>query len=241
MLSRDGGDSRRTGVTLFEVVVSVAILAVFATVVLVHVGSSGRTGDDAKRVEDAAKMLERLRDAAVRYNFGDPSLTGLNSRNINGDTSFTAKISGIGAVRGGVNPSKLSQLTTKITTSDVNSCGGAFNSSQANSWQQNFFSQPIPVGGTFKLADGFIANDALERYNPAGVLTNLSPTTSVTGAGTLAIVIPNVSLADAQALAMLMEGDQPSPLGSGNFAVVRFTPSGNAPVTVRYHMAIHGC
>jgi hypothetical protein len=240
MLSRGVGASRRTAVTLFEVVVSVAILAVFATVVIVHVGASGRTGDDAKRVEDAAKMLERLRDAAVRYNFGDPSLTGLNSRNINGDTSFTAKISGIGAVRGGVNPSKLSQLTTKITTSDVNSCGGAFNSSQANSWQQNFFSQPITTG-TFKLADGFIANDALERYNPAGVLTNLSPATSVTGAGTLAIVIPNVALADAQALAMLMEGDQPSPLGSGNFAVVRFTPSGNAPVTVRYHMAIHGC
>jgi hypothetical protein len=53
--------------------------------------------------------------------------------------------------------------------------------------------------------------------------------------------MPDVSLADAEALAALMEGDQPSPLGSGNFAVVRFTPSGNSPVTVRYHMAIHGC
>jgi prepilin-type N-terminal cleavage/methylation domain-containing protein len=241
LLSRNVDASRRRAVTLVEVVVSIAILAVFATVVIVHVGASGRTGDDAKRVEDAAKMLERLRDAAVRYNFGDPSLTGLNTRNVNGDTSFTAKISGIGALRGGVNPSRLSMLTNKITTSNVNSCGGAFNSSQANGWQQNFFSEPIPINGTFKLADGFIANDALERYNPAGVLTNLSPTTSVTGAGTLAIVIPNVALADARALAMLMEGDQPSPLGSGNFAVLRFTPSGNAPVTVRYHMAIHGC
>jgi prepilin-type N-terminal cleavage/methylation domain-containing protein len=233
--------SRRSGVTLVEVVVSIAILAIFATAVFVNVGSSARTGDDAKRVEDAARMLEQLRDAAVRYNFGDPSPGGLNARTVAGDTSFTSKISGPANLRGGVNPGRLSELTNKIANADLNSCGGQFGLTLAPNWTQNFFSRFIPVGGTIKLADGFVANDALERYNPAGVLTNLAPTTLTTGAGTLAIVIPNVALADAQALAMLAEGDQPSPLGSGNFAVVRFTPSGNAPVTVRYHMAIHGC
>src|SRR5258708_2053162 len=81
--------------------------------------------------------------------------------------------------------------------------------------------------------------DALERYQPTGTtLTNRAPNTSVTGAGLLAIVIPNVALADAQNLARQMEGDQPGPLGSGSSAVVRFTTSGTAPVTVRYFMVI---
>jgi type II secretory pathway pseudopilin PulG len=225
---------------LVEVVVTVAILAIFATVIVANVEGSSRSGGNAKRIEAAAEILERLRDAAVRFNYGDPATGGLSGRDIPGDTSFTSKISGAGNSRGGVNPSRLSQLTNRITTTDLNSCGGAFGA-LANNWTQNFFNQPIAVGGTIKLADGFIANDQLERYDPTGVLANLSPTSSVTGAGTLAIVIPNVSLADAQALAALMEGDQPTPLGSGNYAVVRFTPAGNAPVTVRYHMAIHGC
>jgi prepilin-type N-terminal cleavage/methylation domain-containing protein len=240
MLSRGQTATRRSAVTLIEVVVTVAILAIFATVIIGSVEGSARSGGNARRIQSAATTLERLRDAAVRYNFGDPSAAGVNSRGIVGDTSFTSKISGAGNSRGGVNPSRLSQLTNRIATTDLNSCGGAFGALAAN-WTQNFFSQPIAAGGPFKIADGFVANDQLERYNAAGVLANLSPTSTVTGGGTLAIVIPNVSLADAEALAALTEGDQPSPLGSGNFAVVRFTPSGNSPVTVRYHMAIHGC
>ena len=234
-------EGARRGVTLFEVVVSVAILAAFATVVIANVEGSARAGGEARRIAQAAEVLERIRDGAVRYNFGDPSTAGINSRNIAGDTSFTAKVSGTGNLRGGINPGALSQLTNRITTSKLNSCGGAFSATSVNNWTANYFNQPITPGGTFKIADGFIANDQLVRFNPAGVQANLSPTSSVTGAGTLAIVIPNVALSDAQALAQLMEGDQPNPLGSGNLAVVRFTPSGDAPVTVYYHMAIHGC
>lgn len=240
MLSRGVHETRRSAVTLVEVIVTVAILAIFATVIVASVEGSARAGGNAKRIQDAATMLERIRDAAVRYNFGDPSMTGLNNRGVAGDTSFTSKISGAANERGGVNPGRLSELTNRIAATDLNSCGGPFGA-LANNWTQNFFAQPVAIGGTFKIADGFIANDQLERYDAAGVLANLSPTSSVTGGGTLAIVIPNVSLADAEALALLMEGDQPSPLGSGNYAVVRFTPSGSAPVTVRYHMAIHGC
>ena len=240
MLNNGWRAPRRSAVTLVEVVVTVAILAIFTTVIVVNLEGSGRSGGNAKRIEGAARVLERLRDAAVRYNYGDPSATGVNDRGIAGDTSFTSKISGTGNDRGGVNPGRLSDLTNRIASTDLNSCGGAYGA-LANNWTQNFFMQPLATGGTFKIADGFIANDQLERYNTAGVLTNLSPTSSVRGAGTLAIVIPNVSLADAEALSALMEGDQPVPAGSGNFAVVRFTPSGNAPVTVRYHIAIHGC
>jgi prepilin-type N-terminal cleavage/methylation domain-containing protein len=231
--------SRFRGVTLMEVVVSLAILAIFATVVIMNVEGSARSGGEAKRIAEAAKMLERLRDAAVRYNYGDPATGGLSGRTVLGDTSFTSKISGVANLRGGINPSRLSHLTNRITNTDQNSCGG--NYTTATNWTQNFFTRPIAVGGPFRIADGFIANDLMVRYNPAGNPAVLGPTSSVTGAGTLAIVIPNVALSDAEALAALMEGDQPSPLGSGNFAVVRFTPSGNAPVTVFYHMAIHGC
>jgi type II secretory pathway pseudopilin PulG len=240
MLRLRFGISRRSAVTLVEVVVTVAILAIFTTVIVVNLEGSSRSGGNAERIDEAVRMLERIRDAAVRYNYGDPSTAGVSGRTILGDTSFTSKISGLANIRGGVNPSRLSELTNRIAATDLNSCGGAFGALSTN-WTQNFFNQPFAVGGTFKIADGFIANDQLERYDPAGALANLAPTSSVTGAGTLAVVIPNVSLADAQALAAAMEGDQPSPLGSGNFAVVRFTPSGNAPVTVRYHMAIHGC
>ncbi len=231
--------SRAGGVTLVEVVVSLAILAIFATVVIMNVEGSTRSGGEARRIAEAAHKLERIRDAAVRYNFGDPSAAGVNDRGIVGDTSFTSKISGVANLRGGVNPSRLSHLTNRIDNADQNSCGG--NYTTAANWAQNFFPQPIEPGGTFKIADGFIANDLMVRFDPAGTPAVLAPTSSVRGAGTLAIVIPNVSLADAQALAALVEGDQPTPAGSGNFAVVRFTASGNAPVTVFYHMAIHGC
>ena len=225
------------GVTLVEVVVTVAILAILGTAVVLSVEASSRTGGEAKRIADAARTLEKIRDGAVRYNFGDPDPA--SARAIGGDSSFTSKISGIGNLSGGVNPGQLSELTNKLVSTSLNSCGGTI--TNYLNWTQNFYTQPIAIGGTIKIADGFVANDQLVRYNPAGVVANLSPTSSVTGAGTLAIVMPNVALSDAQALAALMEGDQPSPLGSGNFAVVRFTPSGNAPVTVSYHIAIHGC
>ena len=74
------------------------------------------------------------------------------------------------------------------------------------------------------------------RFNPDGSVSTIN-VADVLSPGTLAIVIPNVSLSDAQQLVLRMEGDQ----SGGIFSVVRFTPSGNAPVTVFYHVAIHGC
>src|SRR5258708_17064500 len=225
------------GVTLAEVVVTDASLAALGRAVVLSVEAASRPGGEAKRIADAARTLEKIRDGAVPYNFGDPDPA--SARAIGGDSSFTSKISGIGNLSGGVNPDQLSELTNKLVSTSLNSCGGTI--TNYLNWTQHFYTQPIAIGGTIKIANDFVANDQLVRYNPAGVVANLSPTSSVTGAGTLAIVMPNVALSDAQALAALMEGDQPSPLGSGNFAVVRFTPSGNAPVTVSYHIAIHGC
>lgn len=215
---------RRAGVTLVEVVVAMAILLIIAVPIVMNVEASSRTGGENARIDKAAYVLERLRDAIARYNLGD-----------RGDTSFTWRISGLANLRGGINPGRLSHLTTKILSTDLNSCGAAYGAAPPANWNRNFYTQFIPTTG-FKIADGFVANDQLQRFNANGTAsTVVAPNT--TTPGTLAIVIPNVALRDAQALAQRMEGD----LSGGNMSVVRFTPSGNAPVTVFFHMAIRGC
>lgn len=211
---------------------TVAILGVLATVIVLGVETSSRLGGEAKRIDDAAFVLAKLRDASVRYNLGTTVR----------DTSFTAKISTAGALYGGVNPGRLSHLTTKITTSDFNSCGFAYTTGQANAWVRNFYSSPISASVPIRIADGFLADDVLTRYDSTGApkvfLSSDAANSLNPGApGTLAIVMQNVALSDAQALAARMEGDQ----SGGISSTVRFTPSGNAPVTVSYHMAIHGC
>lgn len=220
------------GVTLLEVVVTIAILGIIGSVVVVGVETSSRLGGEARRIDDAAAVLAKLRDASVRYNLGYSSTRA--------DTSFTARISGVGLLWGGINPGKLSQLTNLITTSDVNSCGYTYNAAQVLNWKRNFYPFPITPNASFRIADGFYANDALQRFDSTGAPKTFLRTAgadTATAPGTLAIVMPNVALSDAQALAARMEGDQ----SGGTQSIVRFTPSGTAPVTVYYHMEIHGC
>ena len=217
-------DHRRIlGVTLLEVIVATAILMILAVGIVVGTESS-RSGGENERVDKAAYVLEKLRDAIARYNLGN-----------RGDTSFTWRISGLANLRGGINPGRLSHLTTKILSTDLNSCGAAYGATPPTNWNRNFYTQFLPTTG-FKIADGFIANDVLQRFNANGTASTVTPPNTTTP-GTLAIVIPNVALSDAQALALRMEGD----LSGGFMSVVRFTPSGNAPVTVFFHMAIRGC
>ena len=217
--------ARRAGVTLVEVVVAMAVLLIIAVPIVMNVEASSRTGGENARIDQAAYVLEKLRDAIARYNLGD-----------RGDTSFTWRISGLANLRGGINPGRLSHLTTKILSTDVNSCGATYGATPPTNWNRNFFTQFIPTTG-FKIADGFIANDVLQRFNAAGTASPGVAAPNTTTPGTLAIVIPNVSLRDAQGWALRMEGD----LSGGNMSVVRFTASGNAPVTVFFHMAIRGC
>ncbi len=214
----------RRAFTLLEVIVAAAIIGIIATVVVLGVEGSSRVGGETKRIDDAAAVLAALRDAAVRYNLGD-----------RGDTSFTWRISL--ATAKGTNPGRLSQLTTKILSTDLNSCGGAFSTLNAN-WLRNFYPAPISSTTPFRIADGFMANDKLERFDLNGnPQANPGTTNDVTTPATLAIVMEGVALSDAQALANRVEGENTGVSPS----VVRFTPSGNAPVKVYYHMAVHGC
>jgi type II secretory pathway pseudopilin PulG len=213
------------GVTLLEAVITVAILGILGTVIVLGFEASSRTGGETRRIDEAVATLARLRDASVRYNLGN-----------RGDTSFTYKI---GGTAGGVNPGRLSQLTSPIAPSSansLNSCGLQFSAIQAPKWTRNFYSSPISSTTPFRVADGFFADDTLARYNPSGTPLHLSSTDLVTP-GTLAIVMRNVSISDAQALQTRLEGDQ----SGGIFSIIRFAASGTAPITVYYHMAIHGC
>ena len=224
VLSTPRSSRSRFGVTLLEVVTAMAILLILAVPLVLSVEASSRTGGENERIDRAAYVLEKLRDAIARYNLGD-----------RGDTSFTWRISGLTNQRGGINPGRLSHLTTKILSTDLNSCGLAYGATPPTNWNRNFYTQFIPTTG-FKIADGFIANDVLQRFTRSGAASTIS-SADFTTPGTLAIVMPNVALRDAQALVLRMEGS----LVGDSMSVVRFTPSGDAPVTVFFHMAIHGC
>lgn len=221
--------SRRRAVTLLEVIVTLAILATIAGVIAISAEASSAIGGDNKRADDAALMLARLRDAMVRWNQGG-----------SGDSSFTYAISG--GAGGSViqNPGRLSQLTDSITGAlpERNSCGGTF--ANPTRWHHPFFYLAIPSNNPrtqFKLAEGYLAEDSLQRFDSLGVLT--TATSIAQGAagynGSLAIVMNNVSLSDANRLASRMEGDQ----SGGVNSVVRFANTN--PTTVFYHMGIHGC
>lgn len=198
---------------------------------VVGVETSSRLGGEAKRIDDAAFVLSKLRDASVRYNLGGKA--GLR------DTSFTTLISGVAPLWGGVNPGRLSQLTNKITTSDLNSCGFVFTLGQTTNWRYNFYSSPISSSTPFRIADGFVADDILQRFDTLGALKQYTSadTSNQHQPGTLAIVMQNVAISDALALEARMEGAHTRDKNS----ILRFTPNGTAPVTVQYHMEIHGC
>ncbi|MBA3646616.1 MAG: hypothetical protein H0W63_10625 [Gemmatimonadaceae bacterium] len=210
--------------------VTVAILAVLGTVIVPAVESSSRLGGEAKRVDDAVSVLADIRDASVRYNLGDVGLY-----------SFTLTL---GYTAGGINPGKISHLTNKISVSDLNACGWPYTSTQVTRWQGAFYRggaiASTTAMSTYQIAPGFVAEDTLQRYNQSGTVTRLLGTSGspdLKAPGTLAIIMKNVALSDATALAARMEGDQ----SGGVNSIVRFSSTGRLPVTVFYHMEIHGC
>ena len=222
------------GFTLVEMVVAVAIMGVIGVTVFVANASTSQRGlHEFDNVEKAARTLTDLSEAIALW----------TERRSGPPTSFYHVI--------GSNPGALSHLTTPITTADRNSCGlgtplnnaTRYGNSQVGRWEGQFFRQELPATG-FLVAPGFFANDVLLRYsanyNPAGppyFVQEYFPTGDTRTAGTLAIVMPNVKHSDAVALAQRVEGDT-----TGVFGAVRFTRNtNNAPVTVEYHIGIHGC
>ena len=222
------------GFTLVEMVVAIAIMGIIGVTVFVANASTSQRGlSELDNVEKAARTLTDLSEAIALW----------TERRSGPPTSFFHII--------GSNPGTLSHLTTPITTTQRNSCARGtplnnatrYGNSQVNLWEGQFFRQELPTNG-FLIAPGFFANDTLLRYsasyNPGGppyFVEQYFPTGNTTAAGTLAIVMPNVKYTDAVALAQRVEGDT-----MGIFGAVRFTRNlTNTPVTVEYHIGIHGC
>lgn len=223
---------------MIEMVVALALVAIIGvTVVVVTSGGVGAGGlgggDETDHIEKAARTLQDLSEAVALW----------TNRGTGVPTSFFQKV--------GVNPGTLSHLSFPITTTQRNSCGRStpltnqsrYSSAQANRWDASYFRQELPTAG-FLIAPGFFARDTLLRYsavfNPAGppyFQQQYFTTSDNSTPGTLAVVIPNVRYQDAIALAQRVEGDT-----MGIWGAVRFTRNPtNAPVTLEYHIAIHGC
>jgi prepilin-type N-terminal cleavage/methylation domain-containing protein len=224
-----------SGFTLVEMVVAVAIMAVLGVTIFFASASSSssqRGISDLDNVEKAARTLTDLSEAVALW----------TTRRLITPTSFYAIIRS--------NPGTLSHLTFPISTSQGGSCARAgltpqtrYTAAMVNRWEGQFFRQELPTTG-FLIAPGFFAKDSLLRYsavfNPSGppyFTEEYFTNGNVTTPGTLAIVIPNVKYTDAVALAQRVEGDT-----MGIFGAVRFTRNmTNTPVTLEYHIGIHGC
>jgi prepilin-type N-terminal cleavage/methylation domain-containing protein len=208
----------RAGLTLTEVVVTVAILAILATVVTRSFVNSSRVGGDARRIDQAATTLAKLADASSRNSLYRASLLK--------ETSFSLRMVSTGSY----NPSRLSYLTDRPASTAKTYCGTTYTST---TWKYPFYNRIIPPTGLL-IAEGFFAEDATIRFDSTG--TNSTTMASLTTSGFMAIVMKNVTLGDAEALRTRVEGLT----SESNVGSVRFDDTLD-PTTVYYYWNIHGC
>lgn len=205
------GAKVRAGLTILEVLVSLVILAVIGAAVL-STTNPERESDQA-RVQAVAEKLEDLREVIAGY-----EATGTA-------TSFRQTI--------GALPSRLSHLTTPISTAQTNSCGQAYTGTAAGTqvaiWLLSgpYYTFEMKAAGT-PLGQGFTPQDLLIK-TPVGVPVGNQ-------AGTLTIRFPSVAIDDANALELIVDGIANTTAGH-----VRFVPAGTAPVQVDYLMSVYGC
>lgn len=198
----------RRGLTIIELVIVIAILAILGVVITSSTGgTSAALQSDQERINEVANELDILARAIA---FFEPT---------KGPFSFKQTV--------GVYPSRLSHLTDAINPGKQNSCGVNYTSGQAALWLGGYYTRELPTAGFF-MAPGFTLQDLLVR-SPVN--------TAAQQHATLAIVIPNVSLADAQMLDQTVDRDP-----SATAATVRYTPdNGSSPVIVSYLSAVGGC
>ncbi len=181
----------RCGFALMIAVVTVAVMAVLATVIFASLAGGGQGVD---RIVLATDILFRFKTEII----GAPP-------------SFYERIR--------VYPGRLHDLVEPITTSDVNSCGQFYKASpDVNNWLGPYHLIPFNENFGYTLSSGIVAQNATVR------------TTFTNGALALAIVMNDITLADAQAMKARIDGI------SGD--TIAFTPNGDNPVVVHYRMPI---
>lgn len=201
----------RPGLTIVELVIVIAILGILGVVIVSTTsGTSAAQQSDQERINEVANELDILARAIAFFEPTKPRF------------SFKQTV--------GVYPGRLSHLTDAITPSRPNSCGENYTSAQAAAWTGGYYTREIPTTG-FLVRPGFITQDVLVR-TPATFPVPQGPFH-----GTLAIVIPNVTLADAKLLGMTVDADS-----TGTVGTVRYSPQdGSSPVTVSYLISVGEC
>ena len=218
---------RRRGFTLIDAVVGIAIAAVLAAALFVTIeGSSvgSASADSAQRASAAALVLYDIVTSIASLETTNPPV------------SFHQTV--------GAYPHALSQLTTPITTTDLNSCNRAgtdnyltgtvpatpINPGYVNGWNGPYYSLAFVAGATTQLASGFVVQDVMVRV-PANPVNNPK---GAEWEGVLQIVMPSVTQSDAQALDAAV--DQTI---SGTSGTVRYTASD--PTVLNYEIQVSRC
>jgi prepilin-type N-terminal cleavage/methylation domain-containing protein len=210
----------RSGFTMVEMIVAVAIVAIIAAVIISTelVVSS----NDRERYDEAA---ETLNDLSLAISGSDPTNT---------QTSFKWVIQRY--------PQKLSQLTSPITTGGRDICNVAYTATFTARWLNPFWSKELMTTGT-TIVQGFTLQDDLGTFPVAG----LGYYNGTTGAlqlapsgggfrtdGIISLRMPSVTQADAQGLDAAVDGTLNGAAGTVRYA-------GTDPTTVDYVIMVSGC
>jgi hypothetical protein len=211
---------RRLGLSLVEVIVATAILAIIGSIVI----STGLavSSNDRDRYSTAADTLKKLASAIAG---NDPT---------NAQTSFKWVVQAY--------PRKLSQLTSPITTAQTNICGVTYTGTATARWVEPFWPTELGASGT-NLLKGFTAQDDLGTFPDA----NLGYRNGTSGAlqaapsgvgfrtdGVISIRLTNVSQTDAQGLDAAVDGTI-----NGSAGTVLYGASDPTPVD--YIILVSGC
>jgi hypothetical protein len=127
----DAPERPRAGFTLIEMVGAGAILALLAAITIPQVMDAL----DKKRINDTHELLQE-----IQYAFTNSDQTGF----------LNLVRSGANITQGGTIPGELAQLAQPISTTELNSCGVAFNNTAVTTWRTYgpFLMRPVsPVDG----------------------------------------------------------------------------------------------
>ncbi len=201
---------KKPGFSIVEIVTALAIIAVLTGILLANINPE--TPNDRARYDAAADALRQLANAIAANEATKPP------------RSFHQVV--------GVYPEKLSHLTTPITTADKNLCGDAYTGpvgtagTNTYKWQKAanaFWGRDLLTSGT-PLVRGFTVQNAIVRK--FAVQTGAGSTANV-----MQLVMPSVTLTDAQGLDVAIDGVADGTKGTVLYA----TPSPTTnPTSVSY-------
>ena len=129
----------------------------------------------------------------------------------------------------GMNPGRLVHLSSPITGTDLNSCGGVYGTPAASAWAGPYYTKQLLVDTGLPLSE-----DNLGRVQNLFVRAPAAVSTP----GTLALRITGIPLDKVTEIDAVLDGD-----GGATTGRVRWiTPAdANGHVAMSYHVAINGC